>query len=320
MDYQIALSSEADLSALQQQIEDFYERELLRHKLERTPAISLSVLEYRPERFDKTLVIIPGRAEIEHKYAELIYSLRVLPLRILIPFVRGQGSSSRVIPGSQKCHIDDFNIYRQDIEFMLTSLQVTDFLLLGFSMGGLISTDLYVNGSLLPRRMALIAPYFWPAYNLPEPILRVFVGIMGSLPLFNKLYTPHGSEYQKITFEENYHSHSRLRYELYHDYYASHPQLALAGPSYCFVRQSLLKQTELFHRRFDFSIPVFCAAAGEDKVVSSAHCAAFMQAHAHDSCPPIFTRISKAFHDILNECDEYRNPVLSRALSFLLND
>ncbi len=319
MTFNIKLTTEAFYRDNQDRIEEFYHT-LTFHKIQRDEHITLSVLEYRPPAVEKILVIVPGRAEIEHKYAELIYSLRELPLRIVIPFVRGQGMSSPVIPGSHKCHIDDFNTYREDLDFMLSALELEEFCQLGFSMGGLISTDLVAHGRHKPQRLALIAPYLWPAYNLPAPVLQAVVGVLGSLPGLKMMYTPHGREYKRLAFEENIHSHSRLRYESYHDYYAAHPDLAQAGPSYAFVWQSLRKQLELSRSSFQFTMPVFCAAAACDQVVSPVHTQRFMEKHQHDVCPPKFVRVSGAFHDISNEADEYRNPVLTRALNFLLNN
>ncbi len=317
MAYAFNLLSEQDLPALQPAIEDFYQHGLKQHLIERADNLHLSALEFRPPQYAETIVIIPGRAENEHKYAELFYTLRKLPLRILLLFARGQGKSSRTIPGSPKCHIEDFNLYRQDIEFMLEKLEVKAYRLLGFSMGGLISTDLCVNGTRRPERLALAAPYLWPAFNLPAPVLRAFVGFMGSIPGLKTSYTPHGSEYARIPFEDNYHSHSRIRYEIYHDYYASHTDEAQAGPTYAFVRQSLKKQQELFTRKFDFTVPVLCLGAGADQVVSTPHCQAFIARHSRDIVPPLFSRITGAYHDILNESDQYRNPAMLRILQFL---
>lgn len=313
------LSVEQDLTVNQGAIEDFYLAVVRHHQIKRSPELTLSAIELRPDNYERTLVIVPGRAETEHKYAEFLYSMRNLPYRIVITFVRGQGDSTKTIPGTLKCHIDDFNLYRHDVEFILEELSIKDYSLMGFSLGGLISTDLYVYGTHKPKRMALIAPYFWPAFNLPEPILRALVKIVGALPYFKTCYTPHGREYQKVPFEENVHSHSKVRYEFYHDYYAAHPDKALAGPTYGFVREALLKQLQLRRSKFEFTIPVLCASAGEDHIVSTPHCAALMQAHARDEIPPQYVRVSNAYHDILNEIDAYRNPILSRALSFLLN-
>lgn len=319
MTFTINLTTETFYRDNKARIEEFYQT-LTFHKIQRDEQITLSVLEYRPPEVKKTLVIVPGRAEIEHKYAELIYSLRDLPLRIVVPFVRGQGMSSPVIPGSHKCHIDDFNLYREDLNFMLDALELADFCQMGFSMGGLISTDLVARGRHKPQRLALIAPYLWPAFNLPAPVLWALVSFLGRMPGLKMMYTPHGREYKRLAFEENIHSHSRLRYESYHDYYAEHPELAQAGPSYAFVHQSLCKQIELSRSRFQFTMPVFCAVAACDKVVSPVHTQRFMEQHQHDVCPPKFVRVAGAFHDISNEADEYRNSILSRALNFLLNE
>ena len=72
----------------QQDILDFYKNNVKQHLIETKDNFKLSVLEFNTSNYDNTLVIVPGRGEVEYKYAELLYSLRSLNLRVIIPFVR----------------------------------------------------------------------------------------------------------------------------------------------------------------------------------------------------------------------------------------
>ena len=301
-------------------IEDFYKHKIIKHSIKVSDEITLSAIELTSATPKHTLVIVPGRAECEHKYAELLYSLRQQNLQVFVIFVRGQGMSSKVIKGSLKCHIDDFNVYRKDLAFALDALNIkTPYLLMAFSMGGLISLDFLLHEKNKPQRVALLAPYLWPAFNLPEPILKLFVNTVGNLPLLKYLYTPHGAEYKRIEFKKNIHSHCFDRYETYHDYYGLHPDLALGGPSFAFVKEALKKQLEIMNSNVDFTIPMLTVTAGDDHVVSTPHTINFMRKHLNDISRPKYFNLSGAYHDLLNESDEYRNLALTYAFNFLLH-
>ena len=105
MAYKFTLSTVTDYAKDIDAIEGFYQNDLIFHKIKRDENITLSAVELKgPKKPKMTLVIIPGRAEIEHKYAELLYNLKRRSIRVLVLFVRGQGSSTRLIKNSPKCH------------------------------------------------------------------------------------------------------------------------------------------------------------------------------------------------------------------------
>ena len=132
------------------------------------------------------------------------------------------------------------------------------------------------------------------------------------------MYTPHGKEYKKVPFEINHHSHNQVRYYNYHDYYAKLPAYTIGGPTFKFVKEALRKQLELIKGKFDFTIPVYVQAAGDDKVVSTKESQAYFLSHQHDTIPPKYEIIDNAYHDILNEDDQYRIKCLANALKFLI--
>lgn len=79
------------------------------------------------------------------------------------------------------------------------------------------------------------------------------------------------------------------------------------------------KQMEIIDSTFTFTIPVYCQSAGCDKVVSTAVAEHFFENHQGDPVPPKFEIIDNAYHDLINESDEFRIRSLSKALDFLFD-
>ena len=65
-------------------IEDFYKHKIIKHSIKVSDEITLSAIELACANPKHTLVIVPGRAECEHKYAELLYSLRQQNLQVFV--------------------------------------------------------------------------------------------------------------------------------------------------------------------------------------------------------------------------------------------
>lgn len=323
------VGTEANLAANYAKIDQFYKTGLKLHKIQVNDRIILSALElpYKDEfncieNSTNTLVIIAGRAETEHKYAELLYSLKDMQMRVIVCFVRGQGQSSRIIYGSSKCHIEDFSYYVNDIDDILTFLDIgSNYKLMAFSLGGLIALHSYFKGKFphKPGALALIAPFLGVNYPISSCLLYHLIAPLCNIRAFALAYTPQGKEYKRIPFEDNIHSHSIIRYENYHDYYAQNPALPLAGPTFNFVKECLKAQHELGSSAYKFNIPVICLCAGDDHVVSTPAAKAYFQQHKSDPIAPVFQVVPHAYHDILNEEDTYRNPALKRVLDFLYN-
>lgn len=325
------IGSEAFLSENLSEIEKFYETDIKHHRIHASGNLFLSAIELpAPEGTSgvsaddssNTLVIIAGRAESEHKYAEILYSLKDTGIRVIVAFVRGQGKSTPVLYDSNKCHVERFLHYRADFENILSYLDVgPNFKLLGFSLGGLIALEFCFNTNYphKPKSLVLIAPFLGINFLLPPKVVYPILKTLCNFRPFALSYTPFGKEYERIPFEENIHSHSQLRYKIYHDYYVKNPELALAGPTYKFVRCCMQAQLRLNRIKCNFDFPTLCMSAGADMVVSTTAAKEFCEHHKNDRVPPKFEIIPHAYHDILNEADNYRNPSLIKALNFLFN-
>ncbi len=317
-----ALLSEESLKSRLSDIEQFYQMQVKKFDFVSSDGYKLTAvgINHHDSPFSVPLVIIPGRGEIAHKYAELLYSLSSIRLNTYVLFARGQGESQRLLADRQRCHLESFEVLRQDIAQMLSELGISRYMLMGFSLGGLISLDLIKNGQHPPLRCCLIAPFLWPYFKAPAPLLYAFVTLLGSLPYFKYAYTPHGSAYRKVPFEQNYHSHCQTRYEGYHGYYAAHPELTIGGPTYAFVKECVKKQSELFGSSFAFKLPLCVYLCGEDRVVSSEKAEQFFKAHRGDGPQLVINQEPQVFHDVLNELDSYRTRILSGGLTFLFGE
>ncbi|SPT69192.1 alpha/beta fold hydrolase [Anaerobiospirillum thomasii] len=281
--------------------------------------LNLSVLSVTKVDAAQNLVIIPGRGECEYKYAYLLYCLKDININIYILFVRGNGKSSRYFKDSPKCHIESFSEYTDDIDLILSRLNINNYVLMAFSLGCLISLSYYIRYNNKPQKMALLAPFIYPYFKLPDSILFNFTKLM-SLCGFKRSYTPHGKDYSFIPFNQNHHTHCQYRYEKYHKYYAQHPQLPSGGPTYNFVYKSMLEQKYLLEKDFSFDIPVLSVISMEDKVVNPTHALEFFKRHSiSDQNPQIFLAHG-AYHDLLNEESKFQTLSLGAALDFLIGE
>lgn len=312
-----AFLSCAEFVQNQAEIEDFYDKNVEFVKIPITKKTFATAHCLRVENPEDTLVIIPGRGEIGHKYAELFYSLSKLNIDVIVVFARGQGQSSRYIKNTHKCHVNYFSNFSKDILHALEVLGIRRYKLLAFSLGGLISLDIIKNFSKKPAKAALISPFLWPYFQMNRYLIMFLSYSVGSLPFLNTCYTPYGKEYRKVDFQNNHHSHCQERYEYYHEYYRTHPYLTIGSPTYGFVCECVKKQLELFNSDFEFKVPTYVQSSGDDKVVNTFMSEQFFKKHQDDRRAPVFEIIDNAYHDILNESDEYRVQSLVRALAFL---
>ena len=318
--YSKVFLSTQELKEKRQELEEFYRSHVENLKFKTPEGYEVTASRLIVEEPKDYLVIIPGRGEIAHKFCEFFYSLYKLNIGAVVVFARGQATSTRVLPDRQKCHVEKFEDLAKDVTFILDQLKISNYKLLAFSLGCLISLDIIKNFDNKPVKASFIAPYIWPYFKMSKWLLKLFINTLGALPATRTMYTPHGSEYKKLKFAGNHHSHDEERFNYYHDYFEKHPSYTIGGPTFQFVREAMKKQLELIHSDFEFSMPVFVQSAGADMVVDTDEAEKFFLKHANDKNPPKFEIIENAYHDIINESDEFRIKSLSKALEFLFEN
>lgn len=296
-------------------IETFFVHEVTCRRISAPDGMMLCMLCMTPPRVRHRLIIVPGRGECGHKYAELLFSLHGAGIGACVCFVRGQGDSSPTLPGSRRTHVEDFSLYRSDLGRCLAQLDAgPGWGMLGFSLGGLIALDYVMQGARLPDRLALIAPFLHPYLPCGDVPAVWLINLCGRRRKTALAATQ--TDYRSIPFARNHHTHCELRYRLYHEHYARHPELAPGGVTYGFLRQSMRTQRRLSRDPRPLPLPVHLQYADLDKVVSSRHAVSYYNAHCLPGSPPP-QALHGSFHDVLNELDDIRNPALNRALEFL---
>lgn len=110
-----------------------------------------------------TVLLLPGRTEYIEKYFQVIARLTAMGFAVATLDWRGQGMSTREVPGLLG-HIDDFARYQEDLAAFLRWPALVSApgpqVVLSHSMGGAIALRGLTDGLLAPRAAVFSAP-FW---------------------------------------------------------------------------------------------------------------------------------------------------------------
>jgi alpha-beta hydrolase superfamily lysophospholipase len=131
-------------------------------RIEAADRVSLRVATWLPgERARGTILLMQGRAEFIEKYAETIGDLRRRGYAVVAFDWRGQGGSDRGTSDPTRGHIDDFALYRRDVEAIAHQVLGTmpnPVVGLAHSMGGCIALTGAREGWLPVQRLVAVAP------------------------------------------------------------------------------------------------------------------------------------------------------------------
>lgn len=271
-----------------------------------------------------TLVLIPGRSEAAAKYAELISDLNA-DYNIFIYDHRGQGASERMLGNKQIGYVEHFNDYAEDLNTLIETV-VSPFAasksqsvyILAHSMGAAIASlylEQHLNSAVKaavfssPMYHINLSPYAdWQAKAILELMLA-----MGNAHKYVMGYGPYNP---KDKFEENKVSHSSQRYTMNKKLLEMQPELALGGPSYQWLKESLRAGKAIVRNAGSLKIPVMILASGEDKLVRIKSEQKFCDnVNAKGGICRMKT-FSKAFHEIFMESDSVRNAALAETLNW----
>ena len=129
-----------------------------------------------------TIILLQGRASFIEKNVEFISKLTDLGFSVMTFDWRGMGGSDRVLPHQQKNHIENFDIYTNDLHQILENVvkpRTKDKLvLLGSSMGGQLALRYMhdhlhnVNGAVLMAPMLDIVTKPFPHWSV-GPVVKL---------------------------------------------------------------------------------------------------------------------------------------------------
>jgi lysophospholipase len=263
------------------------------------------------------LVISNGRTESYVKYAELFYDLRNEGWTIYALDHRGQGESGRMTRNPQVGYVRHFSDYVDDlkrfVEVVVNATPHSRRVLLGHSMGGAIAASYAerfpkdFDGFVLSSPMLQIntAPY---AAGIARAITVAGVGLG-----LGKSYAIGYGPYAPAVFEKQTMTHSRARNDKSNAQVAEEPSIALGGPSFRWVNESLAATSKIVAGAKSVTAPVLLLRDGQDSLVKPGgqdkFCAAAL------SCRKV--EYATAYHELLNETDSIRDQALGEVTGFL---
>ncbi|MGF1685202.1 alpha/beta fold hydrolase [Photobacterium japonica] len=267
---------------------------------------------------DKAILVVNGRIESYWKYQELFYDLTRQGYDVYALDHRGQGVSDRLAADTELGHVEQFDDYVADLAtFYQTVIAPKGYHqrhLLAHSMGGTIASLFLAQHPNLITSAVLSAPMHGIAIkNWMRPIASPLARVVEQFQR-QPSYAPGQVPYYPKPFADNPLSHSAVRYQWFRQLYHDHPELRIGGPSARWVWQSIAAAHRSVAQAGNITAPLLVLQAGLDSIVDNVAQQRFchtMQQAGRDGQLQI---IDGAFHELLFERDDYRNPALKAAL------
>ncbi len=279
----------------------------------------LHALQYLPPQPMAQVVVVHGRNECLLKYQELLLELKAQNFAVTVYDHRGQGFNQRLTDHHDKCHIDSFAQYANDLAtvLMATASKIPTFVL-ACSMGCTVTLQ-YIKEHIPTLHLAgiiLIAPFLGIKQHIPEAILR----------LICKVKCRCSSSQQWLLGKEPFHAKvlgvdantsDAHRHNEYYQLYQTYPQATLGGLTNGWLLAALQAIDKLQHEAWSIPIPALFIIAQNDNMVSPSKAHRFVQKHQYDNPHIQCLTIPHSLHDILLEQDAMRQPAVDALLTFM---
>ncbi|MGP9820174.1 alpha/beta fold hydrolase [Salinarimonas sp. NSM] len=267
-----------------------------------------------------TVVIFQGRAEFIEKYFETIEELLARGFCVVAFDWRGQGGSERMLADPRKGHVGRFGLYARDVEAIAAQVLARDcprpHAVLAHSMGAAIALDLARRGRLPAERIVALAPMIALA-QVRRPRLAHAGATLFWLMGLGGSFVPGGGETSVATkpFAGNLLTSDRLRYARNADAAAALKDGAIGDPTIAWARGAfaLMRRLQEPRAALEIRIPTLVLAAGADRLVSTPAVERFAARLKTGNA----IVVPGARHELLNEVDAIRAPVMAAIDAFL---
>jgi lysophospholipase len=273
--------------------------------------IRLRAITITPEKANKgTVVILNGRSEFVERYFETFNDLTKRGYAVASFDWRGQGGSQRLCKNPMRGYVNTFADYDKDLNAIMKMLEQNQspkpYYALAHSMGGQLLLRALRDHKYFTRAVMtgpLLGFHYgrWPRWVVP--ILTFTAKYSG----FGWLYIP-GSKttpiIQKSQFTGNVLMTDKTRWDRDIAILEAHPQLAIGGPTYSWLRAAMasMKQLHRWPRKKGPSCPTLIVLAGNDRVVDNRATRNFVAQAPGFS----LTVLNGSEHEILNETNDIR--------------
>ncbi len=274
-----------------------------------------------PEQPIAALIIVPGRIEGSHKYAELCLDARSAGYHVFVLDHRGQGLSQRLCQNQQIGLVYRFDDYANDLALAIkaiTERTSLPLLAIAHSMGSAI---LYRYLQLTPDTPVQKAVCCAPMFGIPVgPWPTLVTGLSRGICWLNQLcgaepwFVPGQQPYQRWPFADNDLTHCEARYNWFRDLYDRYPAYQLGGVSWYWLACALTACAQL-PTAGKPKTAVLVVQAGEDRVVDNRAQHKLVQRHQL-----AFARIDSARHELWAGTDAERAQLCAAINQFLAGD
>lgn len=242
-----------------------------------------------------------GRSEWLEKYDFLPDLLQLPEDCVFVTWDhRGQGASDGVRAG-----IDHYDTFVRDMQAIFqTAIPNIPYVLMGHSMGGLISLYGTLTGKLHPKSVALSAPLLlMPETIMKRPLASKVARLMNRGPLRN--VSIGAGNFEKSSFARNPLTHSAENYQK-----LQNAPYKVPSPTFSWVNASFEASAVVFdeERVRKLNAPVLIMGGSEEVVVDPKGFSSWMQlAHRVTQTSTRYELIPGARHELFNEIPQYQH-------------
>lgn len=256
------------------------------------------------------IVVSPGRTEPMKKYFELVHDLPNANFYLIDH--PGQGESDRYLENRDKGYVRDAQDYVDAFtfwmeNFVIPETQGSPLYLIAHSMGAAIATRFSETHPQAFDRMVLNAPMFAISTKpYPTPAAKLMARLIVGARQGTK-YAPGRGPYdpEKDTPDTNEFTKSLARIEMNKFLYLEH-DIGVGGPTSRWVHEAFRLMKGITRVGEKLEQPILLLQSGKDTTVLPKSQVKFC--HLAKNCQLV--RIEGAWHEILQEKDEYRNEAL----------
>jgi alpha-beta hydrolase superfamily lysophospholipase len=286
--------------------------------------INVSYARFSPSATSRkgTILFLPGWYETMIKYGDFIQELvEQHQFEVVVIDHRSQGFSDRVLKlpsiGEEahhhlKSHVEHLHDYVSDALLILNKERIdyhsSNFILMGFSLGGLIASEL---NKLIPcSKLVLVAPCLYSKLpvSLPTLLFQLLIANLFTKTSF-VLGHPRELSHNLLLPPNSRVTSSASRVEFWMKLRKDYPQVCINGLTW----SQLLALTSGDHSHSRFTQPILLLTAELDLYVDNQVNFQFannnLVKHVH---------FCKAKHELLHEREEIRTRVVQEIVSFII--
>ncbi|MGU5769511.1 lysophospholipase [Aeromonas sp. YN13HZO-058] len=316
------LTSEADVPTLYRQtLPDFWRQHAVEGEFKGKDGVTIRYAALRQAKVDRAILIVNGRVESYLKYQELAWDLWRQGYSLYLIDHRGQGMSGRMLDDPQKGYVDQFDDYVVDLKQLHDQIIMADqpakLFLLAHSMGGAISARYLERWPGDIKAAVLSSPMLGINLGgLPKWLAKGLAATLGTVGgwIGEPPYGPGQGPYQDDGFADNGLTHSHSRYQAFRQLYEQYPQIKLGGATAHWIYQGITGADAAIAEAGAIKTPLLVLQAGDDKIVDNAAQDRFCTLAKCEGGKPL--RIEGAWHELLMETDDKRQPALNAMAEF----